>query len=70
MEKLIKFLSIPAGWFTHFVRIGLGLGVVCIFLLHSSHFMNIALVESFEGALYDLRLRATMPQGTYDKVDR
>ena len=48
MEKVLKLLSIPSGWLTHFVRIGLGLGVVCIFLLHSSHIMNIGLVESFE----------------------
>ena len=68
MDKLLKRLSIPTGWLTHYVRIGLGFGVVCIFLLHSSHFMNIGLVESFEEELYDLRLRATMPQDIYDKV--
>ena len=68
MEKLLKFLSIPAGWLPHLVRIGLGLVVVSLFLLHGSHIVNIPLVENFERELYDWRLRATMPNDIYDQV--
>ena len=61
MEKFIKFLSIPARLLTNSVRIGLGLGVVFLFILHSAHIIKLPLVESFEWVLYDARVRATMP---------
>lgn len=57
----MKRLSIPAQWLPHVTRIGLGLGVVFLFLLHSTHLVNLPLVNNFEGALYDARLRASMP---------
>ncbi|MFA6904177.1 MAG: CHASE2 domain-containing protein, partial [Gallionellaceae bacterium] len=68
MKNFKKFFSIPAGWLPHIVRIGLGLGVVCLFLLHSNHVVKLPLLDSAEGSLYDWRLRATMPADTYDKV--
>ncbi len=68
MQKLLNSLSIPARWLPHLLRIGFGVGVVCVFLLHSSHIMKLPRVESIEGALYDMRLRATMPNDIYDQV--
>jgi adenylate cyclase len=57
----MKRLSLPARWLPHATRIGLGLGVVCIFILHGMHLFNLPLIENFEGVLYDARVRATMP---------
>ena len=58
---VMKRISIPASWLPHVTRISLGLLVVVLFILHSLHAINLPLVESFEGVLYDTRLRATMP---------
>ncbi len=68
MDKLLNRLSIPTRWLPHLLRIAFGVAVVCVFLLHSSHIIKLPLVEDFEGTLYDMRLRATMPGGTYDQV--
>ena len=64
----MKGLSIPAAWHPHLPRIGLGLAVVMLFILHSFHVINLPLIESFEGVLYDARLRATMPGTVYTQV--
>lgn len=61
MKKLINRFSIPAQWLPHATRIGLGLVVVFIFVLHGNHVLNLPLVDTFEGVLYDARVRATMP---------
>ncbi len=61
MGKLFKDMSLPAGWNAHLVRFGLGLAVVCLFVLHGLHLFPLPLVDSLEGSLYDTRLRATMP---------
>ena len=60
MENLLKRLPLPARWLPHASRIGLGLAVVCLFVLHSAHIVKLPLVESFEWVLYDARVRATM----------
>lgn len=61
MENLLKRISVPAHWLQHSVRISLGLGVVLLFILHSSHLIKLPLVESIEWVLYDARVLATMP---------
>lgn len=53
--------SIPSKWLTHSARVGLGLGVVFLFILHSTHLITLPLVNSFEWVLYDARIRTTMP---------
>jgi adenylate cyclase len=68
MKKLINMLSIPAGWRTHYLRIGFGLLVVVIFALHGSHVINFSFITSLEGSLYDMRLRATMPGDVNQQV--
>jgi adenylate cyclase len=57
----MKRLSIPAQWFTHSARIGMGLTAVLIFILHSTHIVSLPLVDRFEWVLYDARVRTTMP---------
>lgn len=57
----MKYFSIFSRWLPHAVRIGLGLFVVFIFILHSAHVITLPLVENMEGVMYDARLRATMP---------
>ena len=66
--KLMKHLSIPAAWLPHQARIGLGLAVVMLFILHSFHVINLPFINNFEGVLYDARLRATMPGTVYTQV--
>jgi adenylate cyclase len=68
MEKLISYLSIPTRWQPYVVRIGLGFAVVLLFLLHSNHLIKLPLINNMEGALYDMRLRATMPDTLYPQV--
>jgi len=68
MKKLMDRFSIPATWLPHATRIGLGLVVVFIFILHGFHVLNLPLVENFEGVLYDARLRATMPESVNQQV--
>lgn len=53
--------SIPSKWLTHSARVGLGLGMVALFILHSTHVVKLPLVDSFEWVLYDARIRTTMP---------
>jgi adenylate cyclase len=53
--------SIPSTWLTHSARVGLGLGVVFLFILHSTHILTLPLVNNFEWVLYDARIRTTMP---------
>jgi adenylate cyclase len=53
--------SIPSKWLTHSARVGLGLGVALLFVLHSTHLITLPLVNSFEWVLYDARIRTTMP---------
>lgn len=64
----MKGWSIPAAWYSHLPRIGLGLAVVMLFILHSFRVINLPFIESFEGVLYDARLRATMPGTVYTQV--
>lgn len=68
MKNLMNRFSIPAGWLTYATRIGLGLAVVFIFFLHGSHTLNLPLVDTFEGVLYDARVRATMPESINPQV--
>lgn len=56
----MKILSIferlkPEAW-----RVGLGLGVVLLFIMHSANLVKLLMVENLEGALYDMRVRFTM----------
>jgi adenylate cyclase len=64
----MKPSSIFSGLLPHKVRIALGLAVVCVFVLHSVHLLNLPLVEQFEHVLYDARVRATMPGGVNPQV--
>lgn len=68
MKKIMSRFSIPAKWLPLATRIGLGLAVVFIFFLHSSHLINLPLVDNFEGVLYDARVRATMPDTLNSQV--
>jgi len=43
-------------------------GVVVLFVLHGAHLVNLPLVENFEGALYDARVRATMPDSISQQI--
>lgn len=68
MENFIKKLAMPARWLQHSVRIGFGLIVVLLFILHSTHLIKLPLLESFEWVLYDARVRATMPDSVSPQV--
>ena len=57
----MKRLSLPVRFRPPSVRVGLGLGMVLLFVLHGAHVVTLPLVENFEGVLYDARVRATMP---------
>ena len=61
MKKIFNRVSIPAEWLPHITRIGLGLFVVFLFVLHGAHIITLPLVNDLEGSLYDARLRSTMP---------
>ena len=64
----MKRLPIAARWLPHAVRTVLGFGVVFLFILHSTHVLNLPLVANMEGLLYDARLRATMPDSINQQV--
>lgn len=64
----MKHFSIPARWQPYALRVGLGLGMVFLFILHSTHVVNLPLVDSLEGVLYDVRVRLTMPNTTSQQV--
>lgn len=64
----MKRLPIPARWLPHAVRTVLGFGVVFLFILHSTHVVNLPLVAKLEGLFYDARLRATMPDSINQQV--
>ena len=66
--KLAKRWAIPARWMPHAVRIGLGVGAVCIFMLHTLHLIHLPLVDNLEGVLYDARVRATMPETVNQQI--
>ena len=68
MKKQFYRLTILAGRYPHFARIALGLSFVVLFVLHSAHIVNLPMVNSLEGALYDVRLRATMPNTVNQQV--
>ena len=68
MKNFMKRLPISARWLPHASRIGLGLAVVFLFVLHSTHIVRLPLVESFEWVLYDARVRATMPDTVNPQV--
>ena len=68
MGDFLKRISIPAGWLPHLVRVGLGLSVVFLFVLHGAHVITLPLVNSLEGSLYDARLRASMPDTVNQQV--
>ena len=65
---LMKRLPIAARWLPHAVRTGLGFCVVFLFILHSTHVLNLPLVANMEGLLYDARLRATMPDSISQQI--
>ena len=49
----------------HIVRIGLGLLVLVIFLVHAAELFNIRIISQLDAIIYDARMRVTMP-GTLD----
>ncbi len=50
----------------HIVRIGLGLLVLLVFLVHAAEFFNIRIISQLDAIIYDARARLTMP-GTLDE---
>ena len=46
----------------HIVRIGLGIVVLVVFLLHAAEFINIRFITQLDAIIYDTRLRLTMPK--------
>lgn len=64
----MKRLPIAARWLPHAVRTVLGFFVVFLFILHSTHVVNLPLVANLEGLLYDARLRATMPDSISQQI--
>lgn len=68
MARFQKLISIPEQWLSHGMRIGLGFAVVLLFVLHGAHLISLPMVNSLEGELYDMRLRATMPDTVNPQV--
>ena len=68
VKNFFSRISLPAELLTHFTRIGLGLAVVLLFVLHGTHIINLPLVNGLEGSLYDARLRSTMPDTVNPQV--
>ena len=64
----MKRLPIAARWLPHAVRTVLGFGVVFLFILHSTHVLNLPLVAKLEGLFYDARVRATMPDSISQQI--
>ncbi len=52
----------------HLVRIGLGLLVVAIFVIHATGSYRLPFIERLELITYDARLRLVMPGGTDDRI--
>jgi len=64
----MKRLPIAARWLPHAVRTVLGFCVVFLFILHSTHVLNLPLVAKLEGLFYDARVRATMPDSISQQI--
>jgi adenylate cyclase len=45
----------------HFVRIGLGLLVLVVFLVHAAEIFNIRIITQLDAIIYDARVKLTMP---------
>ncbi len=52
----------------HLVRFSLGLLVVLVFVAHATGAAELAFIERLELALYDVRLRLTMPGGVDERI--
>jgi adenylate cyclase len=46
----------------HLVRIGIGIALVVVFLLHATHRIELPLIQRLEAVVYDTRLALTMPR--------
>ena len=52
----------------HIVRIGLGLLVLMLFLVHAAEFFNIRIISQLDAIIYDARVRLTMPGKLDDRI--
>ena len=44
------------------VRIGMGIALVVVFLLHAAKWLELPLIQRLEAIVYDTRLALTMPR--------
>ncbi|MFN0161956.1 MAG: CHASE2 domain-containing protein [Burkholderiales bacterium] len=52
----------------HLIRIGLGLAMLLVFLLHGAELINIRILSQLDAIIYDARLRLTMPSKLDDRI--
>ena len=52
----------------HFVRIGLGLLVLAVFLVHAAEIFNVRIITQLDAIIYDARVRLTMPGKADDRI--
>lgn len=52
----------------HLIRIGLGLAMLLVFLLHGAELFNIRIISQLDAIIYDARLRLTMPGKLDDRI--